>query len=84
MKARYHHCFYPTDQQRQSVSQLFGYVPVVCNDALAICKKSEKLPSNNDLQKIVITQGKKTAERIWLSDWWRATAGGPKEVLRAA
>jgi putative transposase len=41
---------------------------VVWNDALAICKKSEKLPSSNDLQKLVITQAKKTVEREWLSE----------------
>lgn len=68
MKARYQYRFYPTDQQRQSLSQLFGCVRVVWNDALAICKQSEKLPSNNDLQKLVITQAKKTDERIWLSE----------------
>ena len=48
------------------------------NDALAICKQSEsvagertaraKLPSNNDFQKLVITQAKKTEPRSWLSD----------------
>jgi putative transposase len=68
MKARYQYRFYPTDQQRQLLSQLFGCVRVVWNDALAICKQSEKLPSNNDLQKLVITQAKKTEERGWLSD----------------
>lgn len=67
MKARYRHRFYPTDQQRQSLAQLFGCVRVVWNDALAICKQSEKLPSNNDLQKMVITQAKKTTEREWLA-----------------
>ena len=67
MKARYQYRFYPTDQQQQSLAQLFGCVRVVWNDALAICKQSEKLPSNNDLQKLVITQAKKTAEREWLS-----------------
>jgi len=30
--------------------------------------RSAKLPSNNDLQKLVITQAKKTLERSWLSD----------------
>jgi putative transposase len=67
MKARYQYRFYPTDQQRQLLAQLFGCVRVVWNDALAICKQSEKLPSNNDLQKLVITQAKKTVEREWLS-----------------
>jgi putative transposase len=68
MKARYQYRFYPTDQQQQSLAQLFGCVRVVWNDALAICKQSEKLPSNNDLQKLVITQAKKTVEREWLSE----------------
>ncbi|MEH2413819.1 helix-turn-helix domain-containing protein [Nostoc sp.] len=59
MKARYQFRFYPTDQQRQLLAQLFGCVRVVWNDALALCKKSvsvagdatrtTKLPSNNDL-----------------------------------
>ncbi|MCP6760987.1 MAG: transposase [Fischerella sp. CENA71] len=68
MKAKYQYRFYPTDQQQQLLAQLFGCVRVVWNDALAICKQSEKLPSNNDLQKLVITQAKKTDERSWLSD----------------
>ncbi len=68
MKARDQFRFYPTDQQRQLLAQLFGCVRVVWNDALALCKKSEKLPSNNDLQKLVITQAKKTLERGWLSE----------------
>ncbi len=68
MKARYQFRFYPTDQQQQLLAQLFGCVRVVWNDALAICKQSEKLPSNNDLQKLVITQAKKKCERSWLSD----------------
>ena len=68
MKARYQFRFYPTDQQQKLLAQLFGCVRVVWNDALAICKQAEKLPSNNDLQKLVITQAKKTIERQWLSD----------------
>lgn len=67
MKARYQYRFYPTDQQQQRLAQLFGCCRVVWNEALAICKQSEKLPSNNDLQKWVITQAKKTPEREWLS-----------------
>ncbi|MEM7552786.1 MAG: transposase [Cyanobacteria bacterium P01_A01_bin.84] len=68
MKARYQYRFYPTDQQQKLLAQLFGCVRVVWNDALALCKKSEKLPSNGNLQKLVITQAKKTEERTWLSD----------------
>jgi putative transposase len=68
MKARYQYRFYPTDQQQQSLARLFGCVRVVWNDALAICKQSEKLPSNNDLQKLVITKAKKNVERQWLCE----------------
>lgn len=68
MKARYQYRIYPTDQQQKSLAQLFGCVRVVWNDALALCKQSEKLPSNNDLQKLVITKAKKTVEREWLSE----------------
>ncbi|NET87946.1 MAG: IS200/IS605 family element transposase accessory protein TnpB [Kamptonema sp. SIO1D9] len=68
MKARYQHRFYPTDQQKKSLAQLFGCVRVVYNDALAICKQSEKKPKCAELQKIVITQAKKTEERAWLSE----------------
>lgn len=50
------------------MAKLFGCVRVVWNDALALCKKSEKLPSNGDLQKTCITQAKKTKEREWLSE----------------
>jgi putative transposase len=68
MKARYQYRIYPTDQQRKDLSQLFGCVRVVWNDALALCKKSEKLPSKGDLQKLCITQAKKTKERGWLNE----------------
>lgn len=68
MKARYQYRIYPTDQQRQDLARLFGCVRVVWNDALVLCKKSEKLPSNGELQKICITQAKKTKEREWLSE----------------
>ncbi len=67
MKARYQYRIYPDDQQRQALAKLFGCVRVVWNDALFLCKQSEKLPSNGDLQKICITQAKKTKEREWLS-----------------
>ncbi len=68
MKARYQYRIYPTKQQRRNLAQLFGCVRVVFNDALALCKKSEKLPKNSDLQKQCITQAKKTEERAWLSE----------------
>jgi putative transposase len=68
VKARYQYRFYPTDRQRQLLAQLFGCVRVVWNDALAICKQLEKLPSSSDLQKLVITHAKKTVGREWLSE----------------
>ncbi|WP_377481125.1 MAG: transposase [Microcoleus anatoxicus] len=68
MKARFQYRFYPTDQQRQSLAQLFGCVRVVWNDALAICKQSDKKPKSAELQKLVITQAKQTIERAWLSE----------------
>ena len=68
MKARYQYRFYPTDQQRQSLAQLFGCVRVVWNDALALCKQSEKKPKSAELQKLVITQAKQTEEREWLGE----------------
>ena len=68
MKARYQYRFYPTDQQQRSLAQLFGCCRVVWNDALAICKQTEKKPKSAERQKLVITQPKKTPERAWLSE----------------
>jgi len=65
MKARYQYRFYPTDQQRQSLAQLFGCVRVVWNDALALSKAS-KYPGYNSLAKS-LTLSKKTEERRWLN-----------------
>ena len=67
MKARYRYRFYPTNQQKESLAQLFGCVRVVFNDALALCKKSDKLPKTTELSLQVITQAKKTEQRAWLS-----------------
>lgn len=67
MKARYRYRFYPTDQQQQSLAQLFGCVRVVWNDALAFCKQFEKLPGYNKLS-AMLTQSKKMEERKWLAD----------------
>lgn len=65
MKARYQYRFYPTDQQRQSLAQLFGCVRVVWNDALALSKASEKYPGYNQLSS-ALTLIKKTEAREWL------------------
>lgn len=68
MKARYQYRIYPTAQQRKELARVFGCCRVVYNDALALCKQSDKLPSNGDLQKVCITQAKKTVAREWLSE----------------
>ena len=68
MKARYQYRIYPTQGQQTNLAKLFGCCRVVWNDALALCKQSEKLPKNSDLQKVCITQAKKTIERQWLSE----------------
>lgn len=67
MKARYQYRFYPTDQQRQNLAQLFGCVRVVWNDALAYVKSADKLPGFNKLS-AMLTATKKTEERKWLVD----------------
>jgi putative transposase len=59
MKARYQYRIYPTAQQRQDLARVFGCCRVVWNDALLLCKQSEKLPKLAELQKICITQAKK-------------------------
>ena len=67
MKARYQFRFYPTNQQKQDLAKLLGCVRVVWNDALAICKNAEKLPSYNQLSRL-LTQSKQTEERFWLNE----------------
>jgi len=66
MKSRYSYRIYPTPGQRQSLARLFGCVRVVWNDALALCKQSDKLPKNSELQKLCISQAKKNEQREWL------------------
>ena len=71
MKARYQYRIYPTANQQIELAKLFGCCRVVWNDALAIVKatpKGEKWPSNAELQKICITQAKKTEGREWLAE----------------
>lgn len=70
MKARYTYRVYPNRLQQAQLAQVFGCARVVYNDALAMVKATpggEKWPSNAELQKLVITQAKKTEAREWLS-----------------
>ena len=71
MKARYQYRIYPTTNQKIELAKLFGCCRVVWNDALALIKatpEGEKWPSNAELQKICITQAKKTDRREWLAE----------------
>ena len=72
MKARYKYRLYPTALQVKKLSKLFGCCRVVYNDALAYCndlyEQNQKKPSGYELQKLFITQAKKTTERSWLSE----------------
>lgn len=71
MKARYQYRIYPTTNQQIELAKLFGCCRVVWNDALALIKatpKGEKWPSSAELQKLCITQAKKTEGREWLAE----------------
>jgi putative transposase len=68
MKARYKYRICPTPKQASLLAKVFGCSRVVYNDALRLCKESEKIPSSATLQKICITEAKKKEERSWLKD----------------
>ena len=72
MKARYKYRIYPTSGQKYQLVKLFGCVRTVWNDSLACCQEKyalgQKKPSNSQLQKLFITQAKKTENREWLSE----------------
>ncbi|MDJ0554106.1 MAG: RNA-guided endonuclease TnpB family protein [Microcoleaceae cyanobacterium MO_207.B10] len=72
MKSRFKYRIYPTPGQKHKLAKLFGCVRVVWNDSLAFCQKQYKLgakkPTNSELQKLFITQSKKTEDREWLSE----------------
>ena len=72
MKVRYKYRVYPTIHQEKNLGKLFGCCRVVYNDAKAYCddlyKQNKKKPSSAELQKLFITQAKKTPERAWLSE----------------
>ncbi|MER7756222.1 RNA-guided endonuclease TnpB family protein [Kitasatospora sp. NPDC097643] len=71
MHLRYAFRIYPTEGQRAALARTFGCARVVYNDALAARKDARKAglpyPKSTDLQKLVITAAKKTAERAWLA-----------------
>ncbi|WP_199815150.1 MULTISPECIES: helix-turn-helix domain-containing protein [Streptomyces] len=71
MHLRYSYRLYPTAGQRALLARTFGCARVVYNDALAARKEARKAglpyPKSTDLQKLVITSAKRTAERAWLA-----------------
>jgi len=72
MKSRFKYRIYPTSGQKYRLAKLFGCVRVVWNDSLACCQEKSKLGENkpylSELQKLFITQAKKTEDREWLSE----------------
>ena len=70
MKARYNYRIYPKPNQIEPLAQAFGCARVVWNDALWLYKKAsiEGQPMPKDVDKLVITQAKKTPERAWLKE----------------
>jgi putative transposase len=70
MKARFKYRIYPKPHQIELLAKAFGCARVVWNDALAIYTEaaSNQQPFPKDVDKLVITQAKKTTERAWLSE----------------
>ena len=70
MKARYQYRIYPRPTQIESLAKAFGCGRVVWNDALWVYKNALKngKPRPKNVDKLVITQAKKTPERAWLSE----------------
>lgn len=72
MYARYRYRIYPTPIQCEALAKAFGCARVVFNDGLRLRQEAytNGLPyiNDSDLQKIVLTQAKRTEERAWLAE----------------
>jgi putative transposase len=70
MKARYQYRIYPRPTQIEPLAKAFGCSRVVWNDALWIYKNAFRNGEGRpkDVDKLVITQAKKTESRTWLSE----------------
>ena len=70
MKARYNYRIYPKVNQFQLLAKAMGCARVVFNDALWLYKKAELENTDRpkNISSLVITQAKKTEERIWLGE----------------
>lgn len=71
MIKRYRYRAYPTPEQENYLTQVFGCVRVVFNDAVALRKQAhvqgQDFPTSAVLSKQLITEAKKTEDRSWLS-----------------
>jgi len=72
VQLRYNFRLYPTPGQQQALARTFGCARVVFNDGLRLREAARAqglgFPSSGELSKQVITEAKKTSERIWLSE----------------
>jgi putative transposase len=71
MQMRYRYRIEPTAAQHQMLARVFGCCRVVFNDSLRVreqaCRAGIKL-SDSEIQCLVITAAKTTAERAWLAE----------------
>jgi putative transposase len=68
---RYRYRVEPTVTQQRMLARVFGCVRVVFNDALRVRDEAYRAGvklSDGEIQRLVITQAKKTAERSWLAE----------------
>jgi putative transposase len=72
VQLRYTYRLYPTPHQRQSLARAFGCARVVFNDALRMRTHAHEnrlpYPSDGDLSKAIITEAKKSPDRMWLGE----------------
>jgi putative transposase len=70
VKARYQYRIYPRPTQIKPLAQAFGCARVIWNDALWVYKNAFRNGEGRpkDVDKLVITQAKKTESRAWLSE----------------
>ncbi|WP_199042146.1 RNA-guided endonuclease InsQ/TnpB family protein [Glycomyces salinus] len=71
MHLRYTYRVYPTAPQRVALARTFGCVRTVFNDAVAARRRAHAeglpFPSTAELDKRLITEAKRTPERMWLA-----------------
>lgn len=71
MQLRYQYRVYPTAGQRNALAQTFGCARVVFNDALRARRRAYESGvklSDTAVQKLVVTEAKRTVERAWLAE----------------